>query len=236
VLRATLTITLIVLCSAIAFIAGRDQTHKPSGSLAVQQQQFDSGQAAGLDRRIPRLHLDNVPLDKSLIALADAAHLNMVISADSLSLDSHIQYGRTVSLDLKGATAGDALRAILPDGSWTLRGGVISIGGDRDEESRVYDIRDLAEDYVRYYYPPNDSSRGAPAPSDPAPPFHAAARAYARFLISGLGNPSGTSPSDISELAGRLIINATPEEHARIDAALRQLRAAHAKDPKVLLP
>ncbi|HSU67667.1 MAG TPA: hypothetical protein VLJ39_12405, partial [Tepidisphaeraceae bacterium] len=103
--------------------------------------------------------------------------------------------------------------------------------GEGDTEIRVYDIRDLAEDYVRYYYRPNSPAHHAPAPPDSTLRYAAALKDYAQLVTARLGGWA-----DMSELAGRLIINATPEEHARVAAALEQLRVAHAKDPTALLP
>jgi hypothetical protein len=187
--------------------------------------------AAGLDRHIPRLHLDNVPLDKSLVALADAAHLSIVVDWESLWLRGGVQRDRAVSVDLIDATTGEALRAILTDQTWNVHGGVISIGGDPEPEPRVYDIRDLAEDYARSSYPLTRPSPGRSPSLAEIEWYRAGLREYAKLLTTRVGGWM-----DMRELAGRLIINATPEDHTRIAAALNQLRAQVVKNPKALLP
>lgn len=218
--RATLTFTLVALCSAIAFIIGRDQRRNSTATLPVHAVTADQEHAAGLDRRVPRLHLDNVPLDKGLKALADAAGLNIVVSWGALRYSASIQRDMPISLDLTDASARDALRSIIPEGTWNLHGGVISIGGEPDSETRVYDIRDLTEDSARYFYPESVPSPGVASAPDLPERYATGLKVYAQSIMAQLGPEAG-----ISELAGRLIINATPEEHARIATELQQLRA-----------
>lgn len=219
-LRATLIATLIALCSAVAFFAGRGGTPTSSTVIVGEPREVDAEHAAGLDRRIPWLRLDDVPLDKAIIALADAARLNIIVSWEFLKMRSNIERGRLVSFDLRDATAGDVLRAMLPEEVWSLHDGVISVGGDPYTEPRVYDIRDLAEEYARYYYPgylPADRRSGQ-MPTTQA--YSAALKDYSQMIMSRL---TTSGDMDMSEVAGRLIIIATREEHARIRDTLQQL-------------
>lgn len=126
----------------------RDRTNAEQG-----QSQVDAQVRAQLDRRLPELRFDQVPLDEVINFLRDVTNANIFVNWNALEKES-IDKSTAVSARLRDVKFSKALDVILKyvGGSnvqlgYTVDEGVITISTledlSRNVVTRTYDIRDL---------------------------------------------------------------------------------------------
>ncbi|HEY8751941.1 MAG TPA: hypothetical protein VIM11_28425 [Tepidisphaeraceae bacterium] len=144
---------------------------------------------------------------------------------------------RPVTVDLKDVSVGNALNVVftgvnVPGYAYWEQNGMIVIGeGGADQpvdlETRAYDVRDLMEDYVNYDVAPILNSLQSPEQRAMAQNYRPAINVFVKWLANYAARNQNLY--EVSECAGRLLITASPEEHAKISTALAALRTVPKK-------
>jgi len=101
----------------------------------------------------------------------------------------------------------------------SVRNGIIEIpaaGPTYEDETEVYDLRELLEDYARY-----DRHRPlTPPATQPVDPYRRGVLTYVNYLNDREPLEFGS----YDELSGRLIVTAPPQTHAHIWELLQRVR------------
>jgi beta-lactamase regulating signal transducer with metallopeptidase domain len=133
----------------------------------------DPATRALLDRRLPQLTFDQVPLSDAIDALRTASGVNVVVNWSALEA-AGVKRDAPVTARLRNVPFDKALRIVLSDAAggkadlhFAADRGVVTVS-TRDEldtvVTRVYDVRDLAT-----AIPDFDADRDFPASGQPAP-------------------------------------------------------------------
>jgi len=192
---------------------------------------------AKLELTLSEVTFDSLPLDKALALLADQSHANLVTDWNDLET-AGVKRGTVIDLRLRGVSLRTALRVVLDMASPAIRLGfresvpdhVILIATAKKLANRpivkMYDVRDVVErgrDYILYHLPP--STR----PAD-EPPTNAEVGVQLQDVIeSNIDSDQWVENGGtfrISEFAGRFVIVADEETHAKVEALLRAIRAS----------
>ncbi|MGB7159469.1 MAG: M56 family metallopeptidase [Tepidisphaeraceae bacterium] len=199
-----------------------------------------------LERKLPEYRLDKAPLSDVIDAFRDLIGANIFVNWRALEA-AGIGREQAVSARLRDVRAAKALDIILAEAGgdkvklgYTIDDGVITISTEDDLASdtltRVYDVRDLTA-LVPDHVPPSELTADVQPQGKPGPASQPATTAPALIslvkqimgLIQETVRPdawreAGGKIASMRELEGQLIITATPDMHAAIDALLRQVR------------
>jgi len=204
----------------------------------------DAKARAALDRNIPEINFQGVPLSDAVEFLRDVTSTNLFVNWKALEA-AGIERNTVVTARLRDVKFAKALKTILNDaGGGTVKlnyevdDGVITISTEEDlsrnVNTRVYDIRDLI---VQPDDGPPTEFAGAetekPGAASQPTTQSLSPRDQATKSVIGLiqdtvapdtwkekGGVAGT----IRELAGQLIVTQTPENQSAIELLLNQLR------------
>lgn len=194
-----------------------------------------------LAKRLPELKIDNAPFVDVIDALRDLTNANIFVNWRALEAEGIDRDAPVTArlLDVKFSKALEVILADLGGGvvrlGYTIDDGVITISTKDDLFSntltRVYDIRDLITvfpDSTPFAAVGADHARPKPT-SQPATQSQEDLVEQVSVLIRDTIEPdlwreAGGSVASMRDLAGQLIIGATPEMHAAISQLLDQIR------------
>jgi hypothetical protein len=210
---------------------------------------------ANLDQQIDEVKIESLTLDQSIDLLREKTHANLVVLWGN-EMESSFRRNIKIKLHLWDVTLGQALKVICAlalnsDGSemsYDVLEDVIRIGTPdtlRREGglvTRLYDIRDIIDDIVRFQF----------AHSPPGPPparvsnfndqtaVDEAVESIVRVLEDTVSPDSwkdnGGADGSVRALAGRLVIAQTAANHREVIRVLRVLRSVGAKEGAPLDP
>lgn len=223
------------------------QVFDPDGAVTVP----DSRAAfAGLNKEIPQLILEAVPLESALATLGHLSASGIVVDWPSLR-SVGIGLKTPVTLKLREVSLHFALsqllRAVSPAGQldYGIRDGVILVCSSQDGASlmmtRVYDMRALIDDVAARRLADFAADAPGEARRIRGPVDHSAEvtrrwatwqviNALEQFVAPDSWMDNGGLRASIVDLGGRFVITQTPGNHLKIAAFLRALRAPRAGD------
>jgi beta-lactamase regulating signal transducer with metallopeptidase domain len=145
----------------------------------------DTELRAALDKKVPEINLQEVPLDEAIARLREISGANIFVNWKAIER-AGVDRTKTISVRLYNIKFAKALDIILQSASgperkarleYTIDEGVITISTPEDLSknvlTRVYDIRDLIQVIPNFDDAPDlrlRSSQAATAPALPAPP------------------------------------------------------------------
>jgi hypothetical protein len=208
---------------------------------------------ANLDQLIPEVKLESTTLEAAIDSLREMTHSNIVVCWAALEA-AGMRRDAPIKLHLWNVSLGQALDVVLTlaggdaSGMQAVQNGIIIVATperirDKGSVIRMYDIRDLVEQFLRDGRPPgaftrpavsNPEIRAADSLANGVPTFEEMVESITRLIEDAVDTDSwkdnGGSAGAIRELAGRLIITQTPSGHRQIVNLLRTLRAGVSKD------
>ena len=235
---------LIVVAGLVGTLIGRS-TRSATAPIGSRQAASD----AGMDRIVPIVHFDDLPLDKAIDALREATHANFAVNWRGLEA-AGIDKTTPVTLKLTNIPLGQALRLLL-DGTG---GGVVPLRAeanasvivvstaedlDRRTEARVYDVRDLLIADAQFIYGGGPATRPAgggaslfytaPPSTAPVNPYEESVDRLKRIIMDTIAPDSwrdnGGTIGSVNDFDGLLIITSTPQYHQEIADLLEMIRA-----------
>lgn len=209
---------------------------------------------ANLDQLIPEVKLESTTLEAAIDTLREQTHSNIVVYWDDLEA-AGVNRDAPIKLHLWNVSLGQALDVLLTlaggdhSGMRAAKDGIIIVATpqkiiDNNGVIKIYDIRDLVEQFLRDGRPPgaftqpavsNPEVRTADTPASSAgPTFGEMVESITRLIEDAVDTDSwkdnGGSTGAMRELAGRLIITQTPSGHRQIVNLLGTLRAGVSKE------
>jgi hypothetical protein len=208
---------------------------------------------ANLDQLIPEVKLESTTLEAAIDTLREATHSNIVVCWAALEA-AGMRRDAPIKLHLWNVSLGQALDVVLTlaggdaSGMRAVQDGIIIVATperirDKGSVIRMYDIRDLVEQFLRDGRPPgaftqpaivNPEIRAADSPANGVPTFEEMVESITRLIEDTVDTDSwkdnGGSTGALRELAGRLIVTQTPSGHRQIANLLRTLRAGVSKE------
>lgn len=204
---------------------------------------------AQLDRVLPEINFDALPLTDAIDHFRDVTGVNIFINWKALEA-AGVERNTPVSARMRDIRFRKALAIVLdtvaapekPLG-FNIDDGVITVSTaddlDRDSVVRVYDVRDLIAAVPDYDPPPANEPPAAPAPREPAAEWakidadHArpveqdeAVRRLTNLLRETVEPAAWGKSANVRELQGQLIVTAPPRMHGPIVQVLEHLRQA----------
>jgi hypothetical protein len=182
--------------------------------------------------RIAEVDLSSTTLEHAFDVLSESAHANIVVRWPAMEA-AGVRRTTPVRLrmwDVRLGTALDVLSASFETGiplAWSEQGGIITVSTHEDIQRTttvaVYDVRDLI-DVVR-----KSPLTGVPFDETHAQVVDEVARLINECVGTGEWLDGGGRSGWLRELAGRLIVTQSADNHRKIRDLLKQLRTEFAR-------
>lgn len=209
-----------------------------------------------LNQHIDELNLESATLEDAIETVRKMTRANLVVNWNTLAAAA-ISRDVPIKLHLWNVTLGQALSAMLAVAggesytAYAVRHGVIvittadALNAAATDDVRVYDVRDLLNAFIASHSPPpgtqpadanptiaNSTNGGwdQPHPTTAADAGQALANIIEATVDKDTWKDNGGSLGTLHVFAGRLVVTQTAENHRKLAALLRTLRAGGSKE------
>jgi beta-lactamase regulating signal transducer with metallopeptidase domain len=215
-----------------------------AASGAAPRSVADAKAQAALDRNMPEINFQAVPLGDAVDFLRDVTGANIFVNWKALEA-AGVERNVTVTARVRDVKFSKALKMMLDDVSagnvrvgYEVDEGVIMISTEEDLArnvvTRVYDVRDLLisgddappADFAGVEHPkPGATSQPA---TQPLSPRDDAVKRLTELILNTVApdtwKPNGGNVGNFTELHGQLIVTQTPSAQSALERLLGQLR------------